>query len=118
MNHRQFLLTPELSDKQISDIRKNLEKSLAPTLKKYKFENNINFAEAEGVLLYYQTDEDFLVTIGARNSKNGIVVDVMQFHPGTGETKQYSEILAQVIEAIDNLKGYSNIEVTYWRKIQ
>ena len=60
----------------------------------------------EDALLFYQSnDEYFPITLGARKVKDGIVVDLIQFHPGSGETEMYSQMKNDVLVILEKQYG-------------
>lgn len=118
LNHRQYLLSQEQTKTQEKEISKELSNLLAPVIEKYNLVNSEKDAKAEGVLLYYKSKSNFPIQFGARTTNKGIVVDLIHFHPGPGETKEYSEIVNDVVEALKQAKSFTFVELDYKSQIK
>jgi len=117
LNHRQYLLISQTTPEQTYIVRQNLKNSLAPVIEKHGLVNSIDDAKREGVLLYYKTKNGFPIQMGAKSTSKGVVVDLLHFHPGTGETKVYTEIVNDVVEVLKSLEAVMYIELKHRSQI-
>jgi hypothetical protein len=118
ISRRQFLLSPELQENEIEKLKKQIDIALADTIQKYGLVNSIHYAQANGVLLYFTTEDSFPIQLGARNTDKGIVIDLIHFHPGTGETERYTELLSDLIDDLETLEGVHFVELNQASRIQ
>ena len=111
LNHRQYLLVPVVSNVQFEELRAELGKVLTPVAEKHKLDDSTSDAKASGVVFYYKTKSDFPIQVGAKNTSTGLVVDVIQFHPGTGEGEEYLKIVEDIKKALANLNSVKLLEL-------
>lgn len=118
LNKRQFLLNSKLNENQIQKLRTTIEKALSATIEKYNLVNSVQDAHTEGVLLYYKTNNNFPIQLGARNTDKGIVIDLIIFHPGTGELEEYQSLSKDILEDLRKLEEINIIELDYQSQIK
>lgn len=116
LNHRQYLLVPVVSNSQLEELRTELGKVLAPVVSKYQLVDSRSDANASDVVLYFKTRSDFPIQVGAKNTSTGLVVDIIQFHPGIGEDEEYSRIIVDIRQALGNLKTVGVLELDNWHQ--
>lgn len=118
LNHKQYLLIQKPSENEFDEIRKKLESAFEPIIQKYALVNSKDDAKANGVLLYYKTKNNFPIILGAKKTNKGVTIDVMQFHPGSGEIENYTKIVDEIVKTLEQLDSYTYIELGYTSQIE
>ena len=60
-----------------------------------------NESKVDGTLVYFEgRDKYFPILLGARWVSDGIVIDILHFHPGGGETETYTAIKEELLSLL------------------
>jgi len=119
LNQDQLLV--RVSSESLSP--KSIESKIVSVLTSYAEENEFldktRESRVNGTLAYFQSkDEHFPISLGARRVADGVVIDLLHFHPGGGETDAYSEIKRQLLALLKSQFGASVTSVPYGERYE
>lgn len=92
-NRDQLLVRTAITAEESKSVELSVAEVVSAFAEKKVFINKTAESGAQGTLLFYQSnDEYFPITLGARTVADGVAIDFMHFHPGSGETTAYSRM--------------------------
>jgi hypothetical protein len=100
-----------------------IESKIVSVLTSYAEENELldktKESRVTGTLVYFQSkDEYFPISLGARRVTDGVVVDLLHFHPGGGETDAYSKMKNQLLALLRSQFGAGVTSVPYGERYE
>jgi hypothetical protein len=103
LNHQQYFIISSISPTEVVVLKNEIKTALIPVVKKYGLEETTNISPKINAILAYNTKSNFPIQVGIRNVNDVIVLELMHFHPGTGETEEYKKILSDIEIALQEI---------------
>ncbi|WP_078118466.1 hypothetical protein [Thiosocius teredinicola] len=101
LNRDQLLVRSGIKAEEAKSLEVSVAEVVTAFAEKKGLINKKAESQVQGTLLYYQSsDEYFPITLGARTVADGVVVDLLHFHPGSGETEAYSQMKRELSETV------------------
>lgn len=110
LNHKQYFVITATSSIEIESLKKEVETSLIPIVEKYDLKKTDKVRSEFNVIVSYVTKSNFPIQVGMREIDGVVVLDLMHFHPGTGETEEYQQIVNDVLKSIKNVSKLMVVE--------
>jgi len=99
------------SKEEISAVKDNIQRVIEPVLTRYGLKEQMYANMPDGVLLYYTTGGDSAIRIGFRVQNNKVIFDSFQYRAGSGDSKEYIQVVKEILEALHTLEYFEIVEV-------
>ncbi|MES9946692.1 MAG: hypothetical protein ABW080_17200 [Candidatus Thiodiazotropha sp.] len=100
-NRDQLLVRSAIGNEEAKSVEISVAEAATAFAENKGLINKTAESKVQDTLLYYQSsDEYFPITLGARKVADGVVIDLLHFHPGSGETAAYSQMKLELSEIL------------------
>ena len=114
LNQDQLLVRVSSESTSPRSIESKIVSLLTSYAEEHEFLDKTKESRVSGTLVYFQSkDEYFPISLGARVVDDGVVIDLLHFHPGGGETEAYSTMKNQLLALLKYQFGASVTSIPY-----
>ncbi|WP_420590688.1 hypothetical protein [Bacterioplanoides sp.] len=110
-SNKHFALMDAPAKESIKVITNNIKSTIEPILNNHGLEDRMTKTMPEGVMLYYSSGGNSAIRIGFRVHEKRVVFDAFQYHPGAGDTDEYTGVVNEVLSALREIEGVNLVQI-------